>query len=101
MYPNNIDQNKIEYAMDADTFLLKAKEFPFDSHLLKGDTSFTLKIGANQDQVYTNMLILSVDTKAPKFMRSSFKTFAGTVGTTRYNNFATGVFQYWSFILEK
>jgi len=65
--PNNIDQNKIEYAMDADTFLLKAKEFPFDSHLLKGDTSFTLKIGANQDQVYTNMLILSVDTKAPKF----------------------------------
>ncbi len=42
-----------------------------------------------------------IDTKAPKFMRSSFKTFAGTVGTTRYNNFATGVFQYWSFILEK
>lgn len=65
--PNNVDPNKIEYAMDADTFLLKAKEFPFDTHLLKGDTSFALKIGANQDQVYTNMLILSVDTKAPKF----------------------------------
>jgi len=65
--PNNVDPNKIEYAMDADTFLIKAKEFPFDSHLMKGDTSFTLKIGANQDQVYTNMLILSVDTKAPKF----------------------------------
>ena len=65
--PNNVDPNKIEYAMDADTFLLRAKEWPFDSHLLKGDTSFTLRIGANQDQVYTNMLILSVDTKAPKF----------------------------------
>ena len=53
--------------MDADTFLLRAKDFPFDAHLMKGDTMFTLKIGANQDQVYTNMLILSVDTKAPKF----------------------------------
>lgn len=65
--PNNVDPNKIEYAMDADTFLLRAKDFPFDAHLMKGDTMFTLKIGANQDQVYTNMLILSVDTKAPKF----------------------------------
>lgn len=65
--PNNVDPNKIEYALDADTFLLKAKDFPFDSHLMKGDTSFTLKIGANQDQVYTNLLVLSVDTKAPKF----------------------------------
>jgi len=42
-----------------------------------------------------------IDTKAPKFLRSSFKTFAGTVGTSRYNNFATGVFQYWSFVLKK
>ena len=42
-----------------------------------------------------------IDTKAPKFLRSSFKTFAGTLGTSRYKNFATGVFQYWSFILEK
>lgn len=42
-----------------------------------------------------------IDTKAPKILRSSFKTFAGTVGTSRYNNFATGVFQYWSFVLEK
>lgn len=42
-----------------------------------------------------------IDEKAPKFLRKSFKTFAGTLGTSRYNNFATGVFQYWSFILKK
>ena len=42
-----------------------------------------------------------IDTKAPKILRKSFKTFAGTIGTSRYNNFATGVFEYWSFILEK
>lgn len=42
-----------------------------------------------------------IDQKIPKILRKSFKTFAGTVGTSRYNNFANGVFQYWSFILEK
>ncbi len=42
-----------------------------------------------------------IDTKAPKFLRGSFKTFAGTVGTSRYNNFANGIFQYWSFVLKK
>ncbi|HNW81393.1 MAG TPA: hypothetical protein PKG52_00725 [bacterium] len=65
--PNNPNPDLLEYAIDADTFLLKAKDFPFDSHLKKGDTSFSLKIGANQDQVYTNLLVVSVDTKAPKF----------------------------------
>lgn len=65
--PNSPNPDLLEYAIDADTFLLKAKEFPFDSHLKKGDTSFWLKIGANQDQVYTNLLVVSVDTKAPKF----------------------------------
>ncbi|MFC2089320.1 class I SAM-dependent methyltransferase [Bacteroidota bacterium] len=39
--------------------------------------------------------------KAPKFLHSSFKTFAGTIGTSRFNNFANGTFEYWSFILEK
>lgn len=42
-----------------------------------------------------------IDTKMPKFLRPAFKTFAGTVGTSRYNNFATGIFQYWSYLLEK
>ncbi|MCF8226862.1 MAG: class I SAM-dependent methyltransferase [Bacteroidales bacterium] len=42
-----------------------------------------------------------IDTKAPKILRKSFKTFAGTIGTSRYNNFANGIFQYRSFVLEK
>ena len=42
-----------------------------------------------------------IDKKIPKFLRKSFKTFAGTVGTSRYNNFANGTFQYWSYVLEK
>lgn len=65
--PNSPNPDMLEYAVDADTFLLKAKDFPFSDHLKKGDTQFSLKIGANQDQVYTNLLVVSVDTKAPKF----------------------------------
>lgn len=42
-----------------------------------------------------------IDANVPKFLRSSFKTFAGTKGTSRHNNFATGVFQYYSFELTK
>ncbi|MDA3911188.1 MAG: class I SAM-dependent methyltransferase [Bacteroidales bacterium] len=42
-----------------------------------------------------------IDKKMPKFLRKSFKTFAGTLGTSRYNNFADGTFQYLSFVLEK
>ncbi|HSA33428.1 MAG TPA: hypothetical protein P5077_06850 [bacterium] len=57
----------LEYSVDVDQFLIRAKEEPFATHLHKGDTAFWLKIGANQDMVYTNFMLLSIDTKAPKF----------------------------------
>ncbi|MCK5808466.1 hypothetical protein KAH37_05750 [bacterium] len=65
--PYNIDKTKIEYAVDVDTFLLDSKNEPFKTHLKKDDTNFWLKVSANQDQVYTNMIVLSVDTKKPTF----------------------------------
>lgn len=65
--PYNVDKTKIEYAIDVDTFLLDSKNPPFDAHLKKDDNNFWLKVSANQDQVYTNMIVLSVDTKKPKF----------------------------------
>lgn len=55
-------------------------------------------VGLEKDSARREELI---DQKIPGFMKSSFKTFAGTLGTSRYNNFATGVFQYLSFVLEK
>ncbi len=66
---NPLDQtNPIEYAIDADILVVDAGPTgPFYGKFNKGDTQFGLKIGANQDQVYTNFLIVSVDTKAPKF----------------------------------
>ncbi len=68
--PNNpaSTTNPIEYAIDADVFRIDAKTYGgFAEHLQRGDTQFNLKIGANQDQVYTNFLIVSVDTKTPAF----------------------------------
>jgi len=60
--------NPIEYAIDADILVVDSGPTgPFYGKFNKGDTQFGLKIGANQDQVYTNFLVVSVDTKAPKF----------------------------------
>ncbi len=60
--------NPIEYAIDADILMVDSGPTgPFYGKFNKGDTMLNLKIGANQDQVYTNLLVVSVDTKAPKF----------------------------------
>ena len=60
--------NPIEYAIDADILMVDSGPTgPFYGRFNKGDTMLNLKIGANQDQVYTNLLVVSVDTKAPKF----------------------------------
>ena len=59
--------NPIEYAIDADTFLVDSRFPPFDTMFNKGDFQFGLKVGANQDQIFTNFLIVSVDTRPPQF----------------------------------
>ena len=60
--------NPIEYAIDSDILMVDSGPTgPFYGRFNKGDTMLNLKIGANQDQVYTNLLVVSVDTKAPKF----------------------------------
>ena len=59
--------NPIEYAIDADTFLVDSRFPPFDTMFQKGDMQFGLKVGANQDQIITNFLVVSVDTRPPQF----------------------------------
>jgi ubiquinone/menaquinone biosynthesis C-methylase UbiE len=39
--------------------------------------------------------------RVPGFLRNSFKKFAGTKGTKRYNSFSNGKFEYWNFVLQK
>lgn len=62
------DNEKIEYSMDADTFVMdSAIDGSYAAHFNKGGTRIALRIGANQDQVITNYMVVSVDTKAPRF----------------------------------
>ncbi|MFO8022393.1 MAG: class I SAM-dependent methyltransferase [Perlabentimonas sp.] len=42
-----------------------------------------------------------IEKKAPKFLRKAFRQFAGTKGTERYESFANGKMEYWSFVLKK
>ncbi len=42
-----------------------------------------------------------IQNKVPVFLRKSFEKFAGTKGSTRYDSFSNGQFQYWSFVLAK
>ena len=66
--PNSPDPDTLEYTMDVDTFLLDAETNSFcDEQFKKGDKSMSIKIGANGDLIYTNYLVVSLDTKAPKF----------------------------------
>jgi len=65
--PPNIDLNTIQYAMDFDTFIFSAENPPFDQHLKRGDTSFELRVSSNADVVITNMMVVSVTTRASKY----------------------------------
>ena len=66
--PNAPDPNTLEYTMDVDTFLLDAEANPdFDRQFKKGDSNIFIKIGANQDCIYPNYMVVSLDTKAPRY----------------------------------
>ncbi len=66
--PNSPNADALEYTMDVDTFLMDAETNSlFDEQFKKGDTMMFFKIGANRDVVYTNYMVVSVDTKAPRY----------------------------------
>lgn len=64
---NSKDPNSLEYAMDVDTLLISATDPLFEPHLQRGDTSLNIKVSSGLDGIYTNFLVLSIDTRAPKF----------------------------------
>lgn len=60
-----VNTSTIQYAMDVDTFLVSNDNCK--GHLIEGDQNIDLKVSANQDVILTNLLILSVDTRASDF----------------------------------
>ncbi|MBO7127975.1 DUF11 domain-containing protein [bacterium] len=66
--PPVFEFDKIEYGMDVDTFIMDSyTDGSYAAHFHKGGQEIKLRVGANQDQVITNYMIVSVDTKAPQF----------------------------------
>lgn len=66
--PPDFDLKTMEYAMDVDTFLLDPQaDSKLANHIFQGGTNLSLSIGANQDWILPNFLILSIDTKAIKY----------------------------------
>ena len=66
--PNNPNADTVEYTMDVDTFIIDAENSPdIAAQFKKGDTQMFFKIGANRDFVYTNYMVVSVDTKSSRY----------------------------------
>jgi len=66
--PPVFNYEEIEYGMDVDTFIMDSfVDGSYAAHFHKGGKQINLRIGANQDSVISNYLIVSVDTKAPQF----------------------------------
>jgi len=62
------DDEKIEYSMDVDTLVIDSEIVgEYAAHFNKGGMYLNLRIGANQDSIITNFMIVSVDTKHPTF----------------------------------
>ncbi|HDT11451.1 MAG TPA: DUF11 domain-containing protein, partial [bacterium] len=60
--------DEMEWGMDVDTFVMDSSlDGGYAAHFNRGGQRIALKIGANQDMIITNFLMVSVDTKAPTF----------------------------------
>jgi len=60
--------DEMEWGIDVDTFVMdSSKDGAYAAHFNRGGQRIGLKIGANQDMIITNFLMVSVDTKAPTF----------------------------------
>lgn len=59
------DITAMDWAVDFDTFLINETTYP--GYLSIGDKDFEFIVSANQDTIFSNMMIVSVDTKSPKF----------------------------------
>jgi len=62
------DDEGVNYGIDVDTFLLDSeKEINLQEHLEKGNTEMEIKLSVNQDAIFTNFMVLSVDIKGSDF----------------------------------
>ncbi|MBO4441299.1 hypothetical protein J5834_04200 [bacterium] len=81
--PPVLNYDEIEYGMDVDTFLLDSSaDNSYAAHFHQGGERISLKIGANQDSVITNYMIVSFDTQKPESGDSGDTEVQGDTGDT-------------------
>lgn len=62
------DDEWVNYGIDVDTFLLNSeKNVNLQEHLKKGNESMEVTLSVNQDAIFTNFMVLSVDNKGANF----------------------------------
>ncbi len=62
------DDEWANYGIDVDTFLLDSeKNINLQEHLKKGNKSMEITLSVNQDAIFTNFMVLSVDNKGANF----------------------------------
>lgn len=66
---------------------------------IRQESEITRNIVAALDQDTKRREIL-INEKVPSFLRNLFAQFAAVKGTKRYDKFATGEFEYWSYVLQ-
>ena len=65
---DGVHDPEMNYGIDVDTFLLNSEEdINLQEHLHRGNTSMKIKLSVNKDAIFTNFMILSIDTKAPSY----------------------------------
>ena len=58
----------VNFGIDVDTFLLNSEEnINLQEHLKKGNTGMEITLSVNQDAIFTNFMVLSVDNKGSNF----------------------------------
>ena len=65
---SGIDGTGLNFGIDVDTFLLDSEtNINLQEHLKKGNTAMDISLSVNQDAIFTNFMVLSVDNKGSNF----------------------------------
>ena len=66
--PENMNSETIEHGIDVDTFVMNSsKDEEYRNYFIKGQQNMKIKIGANQDEIFSNFVIVSIDTKPASY----------------------------------
>ncbi len=84
--PDSPDLDLIEYGMDVDTFIVDSKKDYYSEHLKQGETTLHFKVSLNQDSIFTNLLVMSLDAKVEEEEQDDSDTSNDTDNTSQNDN---------------